>query len=101
MALLFIGIGGFFGSIGRILSQTLAQRYFPIDFPVGTIVVNIAGSFLAGLIYGLAEHRGFLSPQTRLFLLSGVCGGFTTFSSFSLETLNLLHQSQFGAAAIY
>lgn len=96
-----IAIGGALGSIGRIVSQQFAQRYFPFDFPVGTIAVNIVGSFVIGLVFGLSDHRHFFSPQTRLFLTAGLCGGFTTFSSFSYETLNLIRTGEFIEALLY
>jgi CrcB protein len=99
--LLFVGIGGFIGSIARILCQQYAQRFLPFDFPTGTIAVNVLGSFAIGLIYGLADQRSFFTPEIKLFLTAGLCGGFTTFSSFTYESLNLLRSGQISMALIY
>ena len=85
------GIGGGF----RYLVSSVAFKIFPIIFPFGTLIVNLLGSFLLGLfIYGLGDKE-LISPNVRLFLGVGLCGGFTTFSSFTLETMNLLKDSQF------
>ena len=71
------------------------MKFFPVLFPFGTLAVNFLGSFILGiLIYGLGD-RELVSSNMRLLLGVGFCGGFTTFSTFSLETLNLLHDSQF------
>ena len=96
-----IGIGGFIGAIARILSQQYAQRYLPFDFPIGTIAVNIVGSFAIGLVYGLAEHRNFFTPEIKIFLTAGLCGGFTTFSSFTYESFNLLRSGELASALLY
>ena len=71
----------------------MAERFGPA-FPCGTLVVNVTGSFLVGLLAGLAipEGRLLASPSWRAFLMIGVCGGYTTFSSFSLQTLNLMQE---------
>jgi CrcB protein len=98
---LLIGLAGGIGSIARLVSQQLAQRYFPLDFPVGTIAVNLLGSFIIGLVYGLADHRTILSAETKLILTAGLCGGFTTFSSFSYETLNLIRTGEVAEALLY
>ena len=100
-AFLLVGIGGFIGSIARIISQQLSQRYFPLDFPVGTLTVNIIGSLVIGLVYGISEHHNFFSAETKLFLTAGLCGGFTTFSSFSYEALNLMRTGEYSAALLY
>lgn len=89
--LIYVGVGGFFGSIGRYLLAGAVYRTFPnLNFPIGTTVVNILGCFLIGLITGLVEVRNLLSPEMRLFILIGLLGGFTTFSTFGFETVNLL-----------
>ena len=100
-AFLLVGIGGFIGSVGRIFSQQLAQRWFPLDFPIGTLAVNVIGSFVIGLIYGISEHNHFFSTETKLFLTAGLCGGFTTFSSFSYEALNLMRTGEYSTAMLY
>jgi CrcB protein len=91
--IVFIGAG--FGGSLRYYVSALFYRIFPVLFPVGTLAVNFLGSFLLGLlIYGFDE-RELISSNMKLLLGVGFCGGFTTFSTFSLETLNLLKESQF------
>ncbi|MCL2294660.1 MAG: fluoride efflux transporter CrcB [Spirochaetes bacterium] len=91
------GLGGVlrFG-LGRWISA-LHKHYFPF----GTFIVNIIACFAVGLIIGLADHKQILSPQTRLFWTVGFCGGFSTFSAFSSETLALLQQGHYIGSALY
>jgi len=97
---LLVGLGGFVGSAGRFLVGGLAHRLFPEStFPIGTLVVNVAGSLVIGLLGGLMATRQAVGPSQRLFLMIGVLGGFTTFSSFAYETLGLLQSSEFARAA--
>lgn len=90
-SILWIGFGSALGGMARCWMSGWVARYGP-TFPWGTLTVNILGSFIIGLVAGLSapEGRVWLSPATRDFIMIGVCGGFTTFSSFSLQTLNLL-----------
>ena len=99
--LLIIGTGGFIGSVFRYLLSQWMQRIFETTFPVGTLVVNIAGSFIIGIIYALSEKGGILTPEWRMFLAVGICGGFTTFSSFAYENLNMLNLEQYLYTTIY
>lgn len=99
--LIIIGIGGFIGSVARYLSQQYFQKHFPSSFPYGTMWVNITGCFLIGVIYALSEKGNILTPEWRLFLATGFCGGFTTFSTFSYENISLLRDGQYFYAAIY
>jgi CrcB protein len=88
--MLWIGVGGFVGSILRYLLSGLVQQWTRRDdFPVGTLAVNLLGCLLVGLLSQLAETRSAFSPETRAFLIIGVIGGFTTFSAFGNETMNL------------
>src|ERR1700722_10144737 len=94
LAYLWVAIGGALGSGSRFwLSGFVAERYGE-TFPWGTIVINVTGSFVIGIIAALAIPEGRLDSQSRAFatqfLMYGICGGYTTFSSFSLQTLNLL-----------
>ncbi|MFC2086208.1 fluoride efflux transporter CrcB [Bacteroidota bacterium] len=86
---LLIGAGGFIGTISRYFSQILIQRWFQTLFPLGTMSVNIIGSFIIGVVYAFSEKSNVLTPEIRLFLTVGFCGGFTTFSSFSYNIMNL------------
>jgi CrcB protein len=94
--LVFVGVGGLLGSIGRYLLAGAVYQIFPnAFFPLGTAAVNILGCFLIGFITGLAEVRNLLSPELRVFLLIGLLGGFTTFSTFGYETIALLRDGAF------
>lgn len=86
---LIVGAGGFIGTISRYFSQVLIQRWFQSLFPLGTMTVNILGSFIIGAIYAFSDKNNLLTPEIRLFLTVGFCGGFTTFSAFSFDILNL------------
>ena len=94
--LVYVGVGGFVGSIGRYLVAGAVYQIFPNSyFPSGTAVVNIIGCFLIGFLSGLTELRQLLSPEVRIFLLIGLLGGFTTFSTFGYETIASLRSGQF------
>ena len=99
--LLIIGTGGFFGSIGRYLVQQLLHEKFDTGFPIGTMAVNILGSFIIGMVYALFEKGSVLSPEWRLFLAVGFCGGFTTFSSLAFDSLQMLRLEQFMYLSLY
>jgi fluoride exporter len=96
----FIAIGGALGSVARAWLNTLALRQFGGHFPYGTIAINILGSALIGIFAAsaLATSRSLISTEVRIFLMVGVCGGFTTFSSFSLQTFDLLREGRAVAA---
>ncbi|MBX2946409.1 MAG: fluoride efflux transporter CrcB [Cyclobacteriaceae bacterium] len=97
--LLFIALGGALGSLARYGASGLAHQKYNGVFPVGTLTVNLVGSFLIGLLWGLAENST-LNPNVRTFLFVGILGGFTTFSTFSLETINLLRDGEFKLALV-
>lgn len=88
--ILLVGIGGGIGSIARYLLQKWVYLIYPHPFPWGTFLVNILGCFLIGIIYGAAEKSNLLIYEWRLLLTAGFCGGFTTFSAFAFENMNLL-----------
>jgi CrcB protein len=98
--LLWIGLGGAAGSILRYLVGTVVQRSAHVGFPLGTLVVNVVGCFVIGV---LAQHYMNVQahPNMRAALITGFCGGFTTFSAFSLETVGLLRGGEYSKTAAY
>lgn len=93
MRLLLIGIGGAVGSVLRyLLSGAVQAGTGATDFPVGTLVVNLIGCFVIGVLAELSESRGVLSAETRGLLVVGLVGGFTTFSTFANETLSAMRE---------
>jgi CrcB protein len=98
--LLLIGAGSFIGGVLRFLASQFIQNKFFSTFPFGTLGVNIVGCLAIGLVVGMSEKTN-LDAEWRLFLATGICGGFTTFSAFSNETLALLRDGQFWHACFY
>ncbi|CUU04570.1 CrcB protein [Candidatus Kryptobacter tengchongensis] len=86
------GLGGFVGAGLRYFLSTFTYKILGTDFPYGTFVVNVLGSFLIGLFMGLIDRGLIISSNWRIFIAVGLLGGFTTFSSFSYETVELLKQ---------
>lgn len=95
--LVLVCVGGALGSGARFLVATWAAAAFEPGLSRGTILVNVAGSFLIALVVGLAARTSAISPNLRLFLTTGIMGGFTTYSSFNYETLHFLDE---GAIAL-
>ena len=98
---LLVGTGGFIGSIARLLMQQLVSRHATTIFPLGTFIVNILGCFVIGLVYGAANKSSWMSAEWRFFIGTGLCGGFTTFSTFSYENLTLLKEGNYTYCALY
>jgi CrcB protein len=98
--LLWIFLGGGVGSALRYAIAGLVQNAAGASFPWGTLTVNVVGCFVIGLLATWLDVHPLLGPEGRLFLLVGMLGGFTTFSTFGLETLRLLEASQWGLAAV-
>ena len=102
LAYLWVAIGGALGSMARYGIGGLVSEKFVSEkygaFPWGTLVVNVTGSFIIGFLGAITASTGKMTPQSRVFatqlLITGVCGGYTTFSSFSLQTLNLLRDGE-------
>ncbi|HPG41515.1 MAG TPA: fluoride efflux transporter CrcB [bacterium] len=90
-----VGIGAAFGGIFRYWLSGAVQRKLPFTFPLGTLTVNILGSFLLGFIIFFLDSRELISSEMRIFLTIGFCGGFTTFSTFSFETINLIRDAEY------
>jgi len=95
---LLVGIGGLVGSLCRYWLTGFVQQWNGAEFPLGTLAVNVLGSFIIGLIFALSIERGLLSADTRVLLTTGFCGGFTTMSTFSFETVSLLRDGSTAAA---
>lgn len=100
-AMLIAGAGGFLGTCGRYLVGKLAHHLFSSPFPYGTFAVNIIGCFIIGLFFGLAEKTNLISSNMNVFLITGFCGGFTTFSSFSDDMYLLMQNKHWGYFAVY
>ncbi len=99
--LLLIGAGGFIGSVARYLVSRLNTHLEWFSIPVGTLAVNVLGSLLIGFLIGISEKSPLLTLELRMFLMVGLCGGFTTFSSFSGENLMLMRNGQFLTLFLY
>jgi CrcB protein len=91
--LLYVGLGGCIGACARYIVSTNSARIFGAQFPYGTLVVNVAGAILIGLIMEFTNET--ISPDLRLFLTTGIMGGLTTFSTFSYETINLFSSGSY------
>ena len=100
---LMAGLGGAVGSVGRVMMTNLITRWMGDEFPFGTVMVNITGAFLMGLLAGYSvtePGKLIFFPAARTFLMIGVLGGYTTFSSFSLQTFLLLEQGNISGALL-
>jgi CrcB protein len=97
----YIAVGSALGGMSRYLVGGLVQRALDTSFPAGTLFVNLTGSFLVGVFLRYAVDTPTLTPELRALLTIGFCGGYTTFSSFSFETVALLEDGEWGRAAMY
>lgn len=95
-----VGMGGFAGSVARYGLSVTSQR-FSITWPIGTLTANILGCFLIGIIAGFSARGETISPEVRLALATGFCGGFTTFSSMIYETAEMLRAGEYLHATLY
>ena len=91
---MLVGTGGFLGSVSRYFLGQFIHRFLPVVFPYGTLTINILGCFLIGIILGFSD-KNMVTPEWRFFLATGFCGGFTTFSTFAYENLNLLGDKEY------
>ena len=102
MQLVLIGLGGALGAVARWkLGGVILHHTVDWKFPIGTFAVNVLGCLVAGVLAGLVTKHDMFSPDARLFLFTGLLGGFTTFSAFGVETVMLLRRGDYGVAAGY
>jgi fluoride exporter len=99
--LLYVAVGSAIGGASRYLLGGLVQRLLDTTFPAGTLLINISGSFLLGAILRYAIETPTLSPEVRAFLTIGFCGGYTTFSTFSYETVAMIEDGEWTRAGLY
>ncbi|HEY8388750.1 MAG TPA: fluoride efflux transporter CrcB [Parasegetibacter sp.] len=99
-SILLVGLGSAIGGICRYLAQNALIKFTP-GFPLGTFLVNFLGCFLIGIFYGLSQRTGSLNEEWTIFLTTGLCGGFTTFSAFSMENVLLLQNHHYGTFFLY
>ena len=97
---ILVGVAGLIGTLLRYWLSGLVARQYGETFPWGTLVVNLVGCFLAGAVFYVTEERFLISPTLRTVILIGLLGGFTTFSSYGLQTFTLLRDGEIGWAAI-
>lgn len=98
---LFVGLGGAAGSILRYVTNVITLKYYSASFPLATFIVNVVGCFLAGLIFGLITQETTEAQNLKFLLITGFCGGFTTFSAFALENVRLMNSGNTTTAIIY
>lgn len=94
LKLAYLAIGGTIGTLARYFLSGIIYRFTGADFPYGTLVVNLTGCFLVGLFAALSDEKLVLGPDMRVMLMAGFCGAFTTFSTFMLETGNLVKDAE-------
>jgi len=99
--ILAVAIGGAIGSVTRYLVGIGSGKLFGVGFPWGTLIINVTGSFLIGAFVGLFEIKWDLPQVARVFLTVGICGGYTTFSTFSLDAWYLIERGQTAASTAY
>jgi CrcB protein len=98
---LFVGLGGAAGSMLRYLTHVVTLKYYATSFPLATFIVNVAGCFIAGMVFGLVTQETSEAQNLKLLLITGFCGGFTTFSAFALENVRLIHSGSTTTAILY
>ncbi len=99
--IIIVGLGGFLGSVSRYLTTHYIHKLFDTNFPLGTLIVNILGCLFIGFILGLFEKGSIVSADLRLFLTVGFCGGFTTFSTFTNDSINLANETEIFYLMLY
>nr|WP_330364507.1 fluoride efflux transporter CrcB [Butyrivibrio sp. XPD2002] len=98
LSFVFVALGGALGAVARYAISLIPVK---TQFPILTLVTNILGAILIGFIVGITDEKGDVTPNTVLFWKTGVCGGFTTFSTFSLEAFNLFEKKAYALGGVY
>jgi CrcB protein len=98
---LFVGLGGAAGSVLRYFVNVITMKYYAASFPLATFIVNVVGCFIAGLIFGLVSQETTEAQNLKLLLITGFCGGFTTFSAFALENVRLMNSGNTTTVVFY
>lgn len=99
--LLLIGVGGGIGSVFRYLTSVVVNRHFQTIFPWATLIANVLGCLIIGLLLGFIERHQLTNPGLKYFFITGFCGGYTTFSSFASENMSLFQSQNTGIAFLY
>lgn len=99
--ILLIALGGGIGSVFRYITSVIIQKYYAAIFPLATFIVNILGCLLIGIIMGLLEKNQISNTYLKWFLITGFCGGYTTFSAFGYENISLLQSNNAGLMLLY
>ena len=99
--ILLVAIGGASGSVLRYLTSEFFKKYTTTAFPTGTLIANVVGCLLIGVLIGLFDKTGSENPQLKWLLITGFCGGYTTVSTFSYENLSLFKHGNYGLGLLY
>ncbi len=100
-AIILVGLGGALGSIFRYLTAVVVNKYFQTTFPWATFAANILGCLIIGILLGLFERHQLTNTDLKFLLITGFCGGYTTFSTFAAENMSLFQSSNTGTAFLY
>ncbi len=99
--IMLVGLGSAVGGMARFILGKWIYNIYPHAFPLPTLIINILGCFLIGLLYGVSIKTGSLTAETRLLLTTGLCGGFTTFSAFAYENIQLMKSGEYTMVLVY